>query len=127
MPSVGERLTVLEPRMHDQAAIVAEIRGGFADVVVREIRRDMDQRFQLVDHRFQHVDQRFQQIDQRFQQVEQRFVEVDRRFGEVYRRFDGVDRRFDRLERIQLWTLGVMLTGFAAVMTAILGIVFRPV
>ena len=145
MPSVEDRVTVLEARRHEQAAVIAEIRGGFAEVL-REIRRDMerrfqqvhqcfqhvDQRFQQLDQRFQQVDQRFQQVDQRFQQVDQRFTEMDRRFDETYRRFNDVDRRldvvdgrFDRVERLQLWTLGVMLTGFAAVLTAVVGIVLR--
>ena len=35
--------------------------------------------------------------------------------------FEHVDRRFDRVERLVMWMLGVTLTGFTAVVAAVIG------
>lgn len=110
VPSVEERLATLEGRMQEQATFMADVRGTVAESI-RDLRREIDQRFQQVDQHFQQVDQRFQQVDQRFQQVD--------------RRFDAIDRRFDRVDRYFLWMLGAMMTGFTAVMAALIGGVFR--
>ena len=96
MPSVEERLATLEGRIQEQAVFMADVRGSTAEAI-RELRRDIDQRFQLVDRRFEQVDQRFDQID----------------------------RRFDRVERLLMWMFGATLTGFTAVMAAAIGGVLR--
>jgi hypothetical protein len=110
VPSVEERLATLEGRIQEQAVFMADVRGNTAEAI-RELRRDIDQRFQLVDRRFEQVDQRFEQVDQRFERVEQRF--------------DQIDRRFDRVERLLMWMFGATLTGFTAVMAAAIGSVLR--
>ena len=40
---------------------------------------------------------------------------------DVDQRFEHVDRRFDRVERLVMWMLGVTLTGFTAVVAAVIG------
>jgi hypothetical protein len=109
VPSVEERLATLEGRVQEQAAFMADVRGSTAEAI-RELRRDIDQRFQLVDQRFEQVNQRFEQVHQRFEQVHQRF--------------EHVDRRFDRLERLLMWMFGATITGFTAVLAAAIGSVF---
>ena len=78
MPSVEERLATLEGRIQEQAVFMADVRGSTVDAI-RELRRDVDQRF------------------------------------------EHVDRRFDRVERLVMWMLGVTLTGFTAVVAAVIG------
>lgn len=78
MPSVEERLATLEGRVQEQAVFMADVRGSTVEAI-RELRRDVDQRF------------------------------------------EHVDRRFDRVERLVMWMLGVTLTGFTAVVAAVIG------
>ncbi|HET9196374.1 MAG TPA: hypothetical protein VFO21_26025 [Vicinamibacterales bacterium] len=89
MPSVEERLATLEGRIQEQAVFMADVRGSTVDAI-RELRRDVDQRFE----------------------------ELRR---DVDQRFEHVDRRFDRVERLVMWMLGVTLTGFTAVVAAVIG------
>jgi hypothetical protein len=56
---------------------------------LRDLRRDVDARFDAVDQRFDAVDQRFDGVDQRFDGVDQRFASIDQRFEEQ-RRHVGV-------------------------------------
>jgi hypothetical protein len=78
VPSVEERLATLEGRIQEQAVFMADVRGSTVEAI-RELRRDVDQRF------------------------------------------EHVDRRFDRVERLVMWMLGVTLTGFTAVVAAVIG------
>ncbi|MGH9237443.1 MAG: hypothetical protein ACRD3G_05335 [Vicinamibacterales bacterium] len=78
MPSVEERLATLEGRIQEQAVFMADVRGSTVEAI-RDLRRDVDQRF------------------------------------------EHVDRRFDRVERLVMWMLGVTLTGFTAVVAAVIG------
>ena len=89
MPSVEERLATLEGRIQEQAVFMADVRGSTVDAI-RELRRDVDQRFE----------------------------ELRR---DVDQRFEHVDWRFDRVERLVMWMLGVTLTGFTAVVAAVIG------
>jgi hypothetical protein len=89
VPSVEERLATLEGRIQEQAVFMADVRGSTVDAI-RELRRDVDQRFE----------------------------ELRR---DVDQRFEHVDRRFDRVERLVMWMLGVTLTGFTAVVAAVIG------
>ena len=98
-PSVEERLATLEGRIQEQAVFMADVRGSTVEAI-RDLRRDIDRQFQLIDRRFEQVDRRFEHVDQRFEQV---------------------DQRFERLERLMMWMLGVTLTGFTAVMVAVIG------
>lgn len=103
MPSVEERLASLEGRIQEHAAFMADARGSVPDAL-RDLRREMDQRFQ--------------QIDQRFQQV-------DQQFGQVDRRFDRLEARFDRMDRYFMSIMGIMMAGFTAVTAAVVAGVLR--
>lgn len=48
---------------------------------LRDLRRDVDARFDAVDQRFDAVDHRFDGVDQRFASVDQRFDEQRRHVG----------------------------------------------
>ena len=59
--------------------------------IVKDIKVDMNRRFDEVDKRFEQIDKRFEQVDKRFEQIDRRFEQVDKRFEQM-------DKRFDRLE-----------------------------
>ena len=42
----------------------------------KEIRQEMDKRFEQVDKRFEQVNKRFEQVDKRFDQVDKRFEQI---------------------------------------------------
>ncbi len=65
---------------------------------VRDLRIDMNRRFEHMEKRFEQVNKQFEQVDKRFEQVDKRFEQVDKRFEQVDHRFEQVDHRFDRLE-----------------------------
>lgn len=106
MPSVEERLATLEGRIQEQAVFMADVRGSTVEAI-RELRREIDRQFEHVERQFENVERRFEHVDQRFEDVDQRF--------------EHVDRRFDRVERLVMWMLGVTLTGFTAVIAAVIG------
>ena len=110
MATVEERLSHLEGQMQEQSHGYSELRES-----VRDVQHRMDMRFdgleQRVDARFQHMEQR---LDARFQQVEQRF---DARLQQVEQRCEA---RFDILDRRQITTLVALVSGFAAVIAALL-------
>ncbi len=61
----------------------------------KEIRDDMNRRFEQVDKRFEQIDKRFEQIDKRFEQVDRRFEQVDRRFDQINVKLDTIIERLD--------------------------------
>ena len=63
----------------------------------KEIRVEMDKRFEQVDKRFEQVDKRFEQVDKRFEQVDKRFEQIDRRFEQVDKRFDQINDKLDTI------------------------------
>ena len=61
----------------------------------RDIKLEMDKRFDLVDKRFEQVDKRFEQIDKRFEQVDRRFEQVDKRLDQINAKLDTIIERVD--------------------------------
>ena len=109
LPDLLDRRPDLEPLIY-QGFLGAFARREEVAVVLkelRELRTEMDQRFEQVrtemDQRFEQVDQRFEQVDQRFEQVDARIdafrEEVNQRFDEVNQRFEQVDQRFDEVSQ----------------------------
>ena len=121
LPDLLDRRPDLEPLIY-QGFLGAFARREEVAVVLkelRELRTEMNQRFEQVDQRFEQVDARFEQVDARFEQfraevnerfeqvdaridafreeVNQRFDEVNQRFGQVDQRFDEVSQAIDRL------------------------------
>ena len=47
--------------------------------------------------------------------------EMNRRFEVMDRRFEGMDRRFDAIDRRFTWLVGMMVTGFLAVIGTVAG------
>ena len=64
-----------------------------------QFRTEVNQRFERVDQQFDEVNQRFERVDQRFDEVNQRFERVDQQFDEVNQRFDEVNQRFERVDQ----------------------------
>ena len=116
LPDLLDRRPDLEPLIY-QGFLGAFARREEVAVVLkelRELRTEMNQRFEQVDARFEQVDQRFEQVDaridtfreevnQRFERVDQRFEQVDARIDafreEVNQRFGQVDQRFDEVSQ----------------------------
>jgi hypothetical protein len=89
MPTLEERVAYLEGRVRDHATAGHDLRAS-----VTELREEMMRRFEQVDRRFDQIDRRFEQID---------------------RRLEHVDLRFDQIGRQFMWLVGILLTGFIAV------------
>lgn len=63
----------------------------------KELKLDMDRRFEQVDRRFEQVDKRFEQIEKRFEQVDRRFEQIDKRFEQVDKRFEQINVKLDTI------------------------------
>lgn len=68
MTNFGATLTLIFTVIGGAVGIVKFVRGD-----IRDLRTDMDKRFEQVDKRFEQVDKRFEQVDRRFEQVDKRF------------------------------------------------------
>jgi tetrahydromethanopterin S-methyltransferase subunit G len=79
-----ERLDDLNKKIDD-----GSVRG---DTGLRELKGEMNHRFDKVDARFDKVEG---EMNERFDKVDRRFDKVE---GEMNERFDKVDRRFDKVE-----------------------------
>jgi hypothetical protein len=69
--------------------------------VIREMRADMNRRFDAVDRRFEAVDRRFEAVDARF---------------------DSIHREMHLNFR---WIVGIQLTTMAAIVAALIQVAFR--
>jgi archaellum component FlaC len=63
---------------------------------IKNLRADMNKRFEQVDKRFEQVDKRFEQVDKRFEQVEKHFEQVEKRFEQVDKRIELMDKKFEK-------------------------------
>jgi len=95
VPDLEERVALLEIRSQEHAAQLADIRERSADL--RQDFRDL--RDELRHFR----------------------DEMNRRFEVMDRRFEAMDRRFDAVERRFTWLVGMMVTGFLAVIGTVAG------
>jgi uncharacterized coiled-coil protein SlyX len=95
VPDLEERVALLEIRSQEQAAQLAEI---------RERNADLRQDFRDVREEIRHFRD-----------------EMNRRFEVIDRRFEAIDRRFDGVERRFTWLVGMMVTGFLAVIGTVAG------
>ncbi len=55
------------------------------DAGFRDLRQEMDRRFDKVDERFDKVDERFDKVDERFDKVDERFAALHGRLDAMYR------------------------------------------
>ena len=79
----------------------AQITNGMLYDLIKELKVDMNRRFDEVDKKFEEVDRRFEDIDRRFEDVDRRFDEqqtyMERRFEEMDRRFNITDDKISDL------------------------------
>lgn len=74
-----------------------------------------------VDAGFAKVDERFKQVDERFKQVDERFNEVNGRLDRFETRMDNDIRELRRMVIQGFFAMTtIMLTGFAALVAAML-------
>lgn len=92
MPNLDERVALLEGRVQEQAAHMTDLRGTGGEL--RQEIRDLRQELR--------------------QSIADLRQEMDRRFERMDQRFDAMDRRFT-------WLVGMMVTGFLAVIGTIAG------
>ena len=95
MPDLDERVAVLEGRVQEQAVHMADLRGVGAEMrlEIRALRDEMNRRFEHVEQRLEHMGQRFEHMEQRFERMGQRFD----------------------------WLIGIVVTGFIAVIGTVAG------
>jgi chromosome segregation ATPase len=98
---LNERMETFE---HDLKDMKSEMNRRFEEVDKRFVAVDrrfdhVDKKFEEVDKRFDHVDKRFAEVDKRFDHIEKRFEEIDKRFDFVDKRFEEVDRKFDHVDK----------------------------
>ncbi|QHA01533.1 hypothetical protein [Dehalobacter restrictus] len=62
---------------------------------IREMKKDISQRFDGVDQRFDGIDQRFDGIDQRFVGIDQRLDGIDQRLDSMDQRLGKVEHKLD--------------------------------
>ena len=116
LPDLLDRRPDLEPLIY-QGFLGAFARREEVAVVLkelRELRTEMNQRFEQVDQRFEQVDQRFEQVDARIdtfrEEVNQRFEQVDQRFDEVSQAIDRLGSRWGiRNESVFRRTMAALL------------------
>ena len=95
VPTLEERVAYLEGQVSEQSHALFE----FRDTV-----RHLEQR---MESRFEHIEVRFDSFEQR----------IDARLAGVDRRIDGLE---DKMSRQFVWTVGVQVTAFAAIVAALL-------
>ena len=113
MPTVEERLASLEAKVE----AIADLRH-----LIAELRGDMNARFTSIDGRFANMDARFTTIDTRFTSIDARFTSIDTRFTEMSRLIASLDAKVDRHF---VWLMGMMVTGFIAVIGALISVVYK--
>ena len=86
-----ERLDDLKQEVGKQGARLERLEDRM-DAGFRDIRREMDRRFDKVDERFDKVDARFDKIDERFDKIDARFEKVDARFEAINGRLLAMHR-----------------------------------
>ena len=97
----------------------------------RELRREMNERFDRVNERFDQMNERFDQMHRHFEaRLEQMNARFDQRFDQVNERFDRMNERFDQmLERMLAqtrWLIGSIVL-FGTILTILMAIAqFTP-
>jgi len=95
VPTIEERVAFLEGQVSEQPHALPELRDS-----VRQLEQGM-----------RHLEQR---MEARFDSFEQR---IDARLAGVDRRIDGLE---DKVSRQFVWTVGVQVTTFVAIVAALL-------
>jgi phage shock protein A len=99
VPNLEERVALLEGRVQEQAAHMTDLRGTGAEL--RQEIRDLHQELRQVASDLR-------------EEMRQLRDEMNRRFERMDQRFDAMDRRFT-------WLVGMMVTGFLAVIGTVAG------
>jgi hypothetical protein len=149
MLSVEQRVTIVEERMADHSQLFTDLRQGLRQFEARVDARfaAVDARFAGIDARFAAVDERFTGLDARITELGQKVdaglaaftSKIDAGLTAAHQRMDigftALNQRLDtqggeitglrRDMTMQMaahlrWTVGVMLTGFVAIVAAVL-------
>jgi septation ring formation regulator EzrA len=82
--------------------------------LLRELKTDMNSRFEQIDKRFEQVDKRFEQIDKRFEQIEKRLDRIEDNQNREQTRLNQVYESRDKVKITFGWQWG-MISVFIAV------------
>ena len=110
MPTIEERVAFLEGQVSEQSHVLLELRDS-----VRHLEHRLEARFDSFEQRMEATHASLEhRIEARLDSFEQR---VDARFTGVDRRIDGLE---DKMSRQFVWTVGVQVTTFVAIVAALL-------
>jgi hypothetical protein len=124
MWSVEQRVKIVEERMADHNQLFTDIRDG-----LRQFEARVDTRFTAIDARFTAIDARFAALDLKIdtglaavhQRMDVGFAALNQRLDTQGGEIAGLRRDMTIQMATQLrWTAGVMLTGFVAIVAAVL-------
>ena len=106
MPTIEERVAYLEGQVSEQSHALPELRDSvrLLEQGMRHLEQRMEAKHASLEHR----------IEARLDTFELR---VDARFAGVDRRIDGLE---DKMSRQFVWTVGVQVTTFVAIVAALL-------
>lgn len=65
---------------------------------LKNIRVQIDERFEKVDEKFENIDKKFDNIDKRFADIDKKFADIDKKFADIDKKFDNLDRRITSLK-----------------------------
>lgn len=85
------------------------------DLVIAELKnicRQLDERFAKVDENFEKIDKRFEQIDARFEQIDERFEQIDSRLNNLEKRFDKFEEKNESEHKTMLKMLNTLNSAF---------------
>lgn len=106
MPTLEERVAFLEGQVSEQSHGLVEVRDA-----LRHLEQRLEARFDAFDKR---MEARFEASDKRIETLEQR-TEV--RHDSLGRRIEALE---DKMSRQFVWTVGVQVTTFVAIVAALL-------
>lgn len=122
MPSIDERVAYLEGRLEDHSGTMGQLRAD-----VRDLREDLDRRFEALDHK---GDSRFEALCQKLD-LQSRGLDAksDRLFQGLDKKTDWLGDRLNaridaldaKVSRQFTWLVGIQIASLVAIVGALLG------
>ncbi len=82
--------------------------------MLKELKRDMNSRFDQVDKRFEQIDKRFEQVDKRFEQIDKRLDRIEDNQNREQSRLNQVYESRNKVKITFGWQWG-MVSVFIAI------------
>jgi len=94
-----EPMTVTNEMLLEKIEIYQSLNNKKFELVfdeIKNLRVDMNKRFEQVEKRFEQIDKRFEQVEKRFEQIDKRFEQVEKRFEQADKRIELMDKKFEK-------------------------------